>query len=265
MFQIGFTIDSVVSMQQFEVNKMKEKFIRSTQNDIGPVRLVIIDEISMVGANKLGTIDQLFRLATLRESDIMGGVHFLLAGDLYQLPPVIEGYNKSVYTQPVLNDSDLTIIGYNVYQSTTCFMELTKNFRFKTQELTSLNQRIRTGRFEIGDETYFDIQKSTSSNQINNLPAETLFITSTRQVMDAVNRESLSKLTTDNNSVVHLWAQHRLSSRRNKSTNKILDEVNYVTAEDLDKSTVLDFETRKILLHEKDDERDIKLKAHLSI
>lgn len=102
-------------LQTFEQNKLKHEYIRRVQDELGPIKIIIFDEISMVGADKLGTVDQICRLATLKISEIMGGIHFLIAGDFYQLPPVIENYHKPLYKEPVQGDRDMTLYGYNVY------------------------------------------------------------------------------------------------------------------------------------------------------
>ena len=50
----------------------------------------------MCGANLLGRLDKIFRKATLKFDQFMGGVHFVLAGDFYQLPPV---FKDTMYRQ----------------------------------------------------------------------------------------------------------------------------------------------------------------------
>ena len=67
----GYTIDSVFPLQSFEHNKLKHDYIRRVQDELGPIKLIIIDEISMIGADKLGTVDQICRLATLKISEII--------------------------------------------------------------------------------------------------------------------------------------------------------------------------------------------------
>ena len=60
-----------------------------------PVGVLIIDEISFVGRKKLARLEQ--RLRRLKNNQVLfGGVHVILAGDLYQL----KGQEKAVYASP---------------------------------------------------------------------------------------------------------------------------------------------------------------------
>ena len=53
-----------------------------------PVKVLIVDEASMVSSATLQRIDQRLQLYKRREGVPFGGLHVLLAGDLYQLQPV---------------------------------------------------------------------------------------------------------------------------------------------------------------------------------
>ena len=62
------------------------------------VKLVVIDEISMVRADMLDGIDIILRKAQDR-SEPFGGCKVLLVGDFFQLPPVIPNHEKAVLGQ----------------------------------------------------------------------------------------------------------------------------------------------------------------------
>lgn len=53
------------------------------------VKLLIIDEISMVGAELLHQIDSLLKQISVVYNTNYGGFHIILIGDLWQLPPVM--------------------------------------------------------------------------------------------------------------------------------------------------------------------------------
>jgi energy-coupling factor transporter ATP-binding protein EcfA2 len=55
------------------------------------LKLIIIDEVSMVRSDLMWAIDQSLRLNRGRPREAFGGVRLLLFGDLHQLPPVIQG------------------------------------------------------------------------------------------------------------------------------------------------------------------------------
>ena len=55
------------------------------------LKLIIIDEVSMVRSDMMWAIDQSLRLNRGRPREAFGGVRLLLFGDLHQLPPVVQG------------------------------------------------------------------------------------------------------------------------------------------------------------------------------
>lgn len=55
------------------------------------VKLIIIDEVSMVRSDLMWAIDQSLRINRGRPREAFGGVRLMLFGDLHQLPPVIQG------------------------------------------------------------------------------------------------------------------------------------------------------------------------------
>ena len=64
-----------------------------------PIRVLVIDELSMVSAEMLARIDQHLQLFKRRQGVPFGGLHVLMAGDLYQLPPP---KGKPIYAAPHL-------------------------------------------------------------------------------------------------------------------------------------------------------------------
>ncbi len=55
------------------------------------LKLIIIDEVSMVRSDLMWAIDQSLRVNRGRPREAFGGVRLLLFGDLHQLPPVVQG------------------------------------------------------------------------------------------------------------------------------------------------------------------------------
>ncbi len=55
------------------------------------LKLIIIDEVSMVRSDLMWAIDQSLRVNRGRPREAFGGVRLMLFGDLHQLPPVIQG------------------------------------------------------------------------------------------------------------------------------------------------------------------------------
>ena len=86
----GCTIHStflIPANQRLEYKQLDQSRLNTLRSKLRHVKLLIIDEISMVGANMFNFINQ-------RLQDVMGnntpfgGVNLLLVGDLFQLRPV---------------------------------------------------------------------------------------------------------------------------------------------------------------------------------
>jgi hypothetical protein len=89
------------------------------------LKVLIIDEISMVGAGMLSFINQ--RLQEVKGNKLpFGGVHVLFCGDLFQLPPVMDAW---CFNQPKPDSSALSALAPNIWRDTVCLFELTEIMR----------------------------------------------------------------------------------------------------------------------------------------
>ena len=165
----------------------------------------------MVGTKKLGKMDEILRLAKQEPSIVMGGIHFILTGDFYQLPPPLD---KSLYKIFSTKNTDLDTCGREVYQSTSCFVELNKSFRFKTKELSELNERIRTATFQDGDESHFKIVKGLSLDTIQSIASDAIYIATTQAIRDEINTLAINQISSLENPVINLWAQHHIAQKK---------------------------------------------------
>jgi ATP-dependent exoDNAse (exonuclease V) alpha subunit len=62
------------------------------------LEMIIIDETSMVRADLLDCVEKFLRLNGPRPKKPFGGLQMIFIGDLYQLPPVVAGAEKSLFT-----------------------------------------------------------------------------------------------------------------------------------------------------------------------
>ena len=85
----GRTVHSIFSLpvrSQFKtLSDMKEQ---EFQLLFGPVKLIIIDEISMLSNKQLHMIDQRVRSFKRNQYEFFGGLSVIFVGDLFQLPPI---------------------------------------------------------------------------------------------------------------------------------------------------------------------------------
>ena len=112
------------------------------------LKILIIDEISMVSADLLYLLDLKLREITLRD-ELFGGVSIFAFGDLYQLQPVNGHY---VFEQPCNEEHSVAFTLRNLWH---CFrvVNLEKNHRQgEAKEFGDLLNRIR-----VGDQTEEDL------------------------------------------------------------------------------------------------------------
>ena len=113
------------------------------------LKIIIIDEISMVSADLLYNLDLKLREITLRD-EMFGGVSIFAFGDLFQLQPVNGRY---VFEQPSNEEHSVAFTLRNLWQ---CFrvVNLEENHRQgEAKEFGDLLNRIR-----VGDQTEEDLE-----------------------------------------------------------------------------------------------------------
>ena len=106
----GATIHSVLHIpanQSLTYTRLDCESLNTLCLQIGHIKLSLIDEISMVGHRMLSFIDQ--RLQEVHNNRLpFGGTSVIAFGDLYQLPPVMDGF---VFAD--LSSSPSHVTGYN--------------------------------------------------------------------------------------------------------------------------------------------------------
>lgn len=136
------------------VKKIKTK---KEENIYQNIDMIIIDEISMVRADLLDCVDRFLRLNGPSSRKPFGGIQMVFIGDLYQLPPVVTGSEKSAfssfyktpyfYSAKVFESFDMEFIELEkVYrQHDPYFIELLNSIRNKSiteEQLELLNKRV---------------------------------------------------------------------------------------------------------------------------
>ena len=204
----GSTIDYACYTWQYSKHESDAHFLSKLQNNLGLIKLLIIDEVSMLGARQLGKLDKIFHKATLNYDKFMGGVHFVFLGDWYQLPPV---FRDTLYRQNINKLDDMYLTGVEVYRSCTCYKELVFNFR-QLEEASFLQtlRRVRVGQSIQADCDLFATRtrKSVESNDISSLPPDTMFVASRHITCDAGNIKHIEVLEKEGYDVVDCWAVH---------------------------------------------------------
>lgn len=152
------------------------------------VKLIIIDEISMVRADMLDGIDIILRKAQDKNQPF-GGCKILLVGDFYQLPPVIPNHDKAILGQ--MGYAGPYAYHANVLENyTPVHFELSKVYRQRDAHFVSILSDLRVAR---------NIEEAAA--QINALCVKPhreghtpVLLTSTNAIAERYNKKGLQDL-----------------------------------------------------------------------
>ena len=182
---------TIHSFCKFPPHYVTPKDIRKTYdyNLIRHADLIIIDEVSMVSANIMDSMDKFFRL-NRKEDSFFGGLTVLLVGDLFQLPPVIkpedldnhkaEGYeNGFFFNSFCMRDQQSMIV-----------KELTRSYRHRDPSFRKILNSVRFAR---------DVQNVLPIINVRCIPQEDrttqeIHLTSTRNLADERNMREMTAI-----------------------------------------------------------------------
>lgn len=167
--------------------KSKYQFAKQKKNIIRTLDLLVIDEISMVRADLLDSVDDVLR--RIRNSDLpFGGVQLLMIGDLQQLAPVVKDDEwqmlREFYDTPYF-------FGSRALQKTRhVTIELQKVYRQTDQTFVDLLNRVRNNCLTPADVAMLN----TRVGQENHLGEGTIRLTTHNRTADAYNEGRLAHL-----------------------------------------------------------------------
>jgi ATP-dependent DNA helicase PIF1 len=115
------------------------------------LKLVVIDEVSMVRSDLMWGIDQALRVNRGRPREAFGGVRLMLFGDLHQLPPVVTGAEVAAHLDERHGGPFFFSVPALVEGAGTRLLELTQVFRQSDERLIAVLNRIRDATAERVD------------------------------------------------------------------------------------------------------------------
>ena len=154
------------------------------------LELLIIDEVSMLRADLLDTIDFVLKSVRRQQHKAFGGVQVLFIGDLMQLPPVVKeeewnvlrNYYSSIYffdAQVLRNEKPVYIELDKIYrQSDNTFIDLLNNLR--NNKVTQANIDLLNSHYKPN----FDVTSALN----------TITLTTHNNKADTLNRSALQEL-----------------------------------------------------------------------
>jgi ATP-dependent DNA helicase PIF1 len=137
----------------FPPRLVKSEDIRRSRNGqvMRRLKLLVIDEVSMVRSDLMWAIDQSLRMNRGRPKEAFGGVRLVMFGDLHQLPPVVQEaevaqHLESEHGGPFFFSTSALREGPG-----TMLLELGHVFRQSDEGLIRVLNRIREGDVEEDD------------------------------------------------------------------------------------------------------------------
>ena len=192
----GSTIHSVFHVpanQSLNFKRLDHESLNSLRSQIGHVKLWFIDEISMVGHKLFSFIDQ--RLQELNNTNLpFGGTSVVVFGDLFQLPPVIDGFVFEDFSLTKSNADQYSVLAPNLWVDLFTMFELTQVVR--QQDCTSFAEvlnRLREGIHTPGDvET---LQSRLISPEVPHYPTSAQHLFKTNAQVEQYNSQMYNSST----------------------------------------------------------------------
>ncbi|KAF4697283.1 hypothetical protein FOZ60_009905 [Perkinsus olseni] len=182
-----------VPLTESTFEPLEGEALAALQDSARDLRLVIIDEISMVGCRFIAAIDS--RLKQMRpdhRASLFGGVVTVLSGDMGQLPPVLD---KPLYSKEAPGESFMCTQGRLVCSSVTKAIFLDQIMRTDQLDFQAMLQRIRDGDQTDEDHSVF------LERELHRLPAieradfeDSILLSSTRDRAAEINKTQLDNL-----------------------------------------------------------------------
>lgn len=197
----GQTIHSFFQFKP-DITPESAKFIKPRNKKIyKELDTIVIDEISMVRADLLDSIDIFLREHGKNKMQPFGGIQMIFIGDLYQLPPVVTALEKpifsDIYESPYFFDARViknarTTLLQNLPLFDMEFIELEKVYRQKDENFISILNAIRNN--TITNEQIAKLNQRYIPDFKE--PEEELYIhlTTTNDIANKINHEKLSQL-----------------------------------------------------------------------
>lgn len=175
---------------------------RRSDDLIKKLRLIIIDEISMVRADLLDHLDAFFR-AALNSEEPFGGKQLVMIGDCYQLPPVVKSDEEAYFGykngRPIQDpkarfDSPWFFSANVLRQCSVEFIELTRVYRQSDPAFIALLNAIRNRTADESQLAHLNtrvwIGKGTPEHARG-----AIVLTATNAAADAINVAELARLS----------------------------------------------------------------------
>ncbi|QWD67566.1 AAA family ATPase [Polynucleobacter sp. VK25] len=157
------------------------------------IRLLIIDEISMVRADVVDAMDLFLRENGPQKGKPFGGIQVMFVGDLFQLPPVVSSADMQVLSERGY-EGPYFFCAMALHRKDVTMVELSKIFRQKDERFAGLLNRIRIN--QDVDEA-IDTLNAQCYQKDAEVDEQTITLTTTNARADQINGAGLRAITTE--------------------------------------------------------------------
>jgi ATP-dependent DNA helicase PIF1 len=171
-------------------DKVKELYSKAGKQLYNELDAIVIDEVSMVRADLLDCVDIFLRKNGPVGKKPFGGIQMIFVGDLYQLPPVLKGEERKIFSS--VYDSPYFFSSHAFGNIHIELVELQKIYRQHDDEFIRLLNNIRNNTVTANDLKQFngryfpDYEPAADSFHI--------YLTTTNQLAEQINGRELEKL-----------------------------------------------------------------------
>ena len=177
--------------------------VRPREKDIyKELDAIVIDEISMVRADILDSVNVFLKRYGKKKGHPFGGIQMIFIGDLYQLPPVVtsrekalfSGHYKSPYffSARVFDEDLFSKISASFEME---FIELEKVYRQRDKKFLDILNSIRNN--TVSDKEINEINRRHDPAFAEKTGDFFIYLTTTNAMAEKINMERLSKLRAD--------------------------------------------------------------------
>lgn len=190
----GQTIHSFFKFKpNITAEKVKAKYQKDDKKNIyRKIEAIVIDEISMVRADLLDCVDKFMRLNGPNKEKPFGGVQMIFIGDLYQLPPVVTSSEKHIFSSHYASPYFFSARVFDRPDFELEFLELEKIYRQKDEKFIGLLNAIRNR--TVSEDDLKILNKKLAPDFEPASGDYYIYLTTTNDAADSVNREKLSQL-----------------------------------------------------------------------
>eukprot|EP01034_Spumella_vulgaris_P027675 gene27675-34433_t len=183
----------------------EERYLRS---NFGGLKVMLIDDISLLSLESLSDIDRRLCVAKQEFGKPFGGVHIIMSGDLFQFRPIA---GTSVVERSIPEENLAAVRGRVLFDELTHFVRLTVNHRSGIfQPLPIFLRQARLGTVSRADLDVVNCQVVCGlESALSVVHPKSIYITATHARANAINAACLKHLQDKGRETTRLVATHR--------------------------------------------------------